>query len=282
MCLAYFFRKRAKQSNIEVVNFDSLAFKLIKKFNVIEGSFKVFGFYKGKNPSEIWDEVLDKVLTSFSQQFLIDEYKKVILFNNIIELKQYFRISRVGRGKAISRKQRQEIWELFEEYRSLKSRYNIYHKAELYNLLSDFLENNPTKLYDHIILDELQDFSNVELRLIRKMVEVKRNDLFMVGDPMQKIYKNTINFSKVFINIRGKKSSRLRINYRTTEEIKKLALSIVKEISFDDFDGEEEDKKGYVSLYRGVNPSYNVFKTKDKEVDAVLRIYMIISLSILT
>jgi hypothetical protein len=70
--------------------------------------------------------------------------------------------------------------------------------------------------------------------------------LFMVGDPMQGIYERTINFSSIGINIRGNRSKRLRINYRTTEEIKRLAVSVIQDCTYDNFDGEEEEKAGYV------------------------------------
>src|SRR5690606_23468454 len=114
------------------------------------------------------------------------------------------------------------------------------------------------------------DFSNVELRVVRALVPEKPNDLFFVGDPMQKIYDRKINFSKIGINVRGKRSRRLRINYRTTEEIKKLALSVVQDCHYDNFDGEVESKAGYLSLYHGSKPTYQLFKTKNEEVDFVL------------
>ena len=68
------------------------------------------------------------------------------------------------------------------------------------------------------------------------MVEEKENDLFLVGDPFQKIYAKKINFTAAGISIRGNRSKQLRINYRTSEEIKRLALSAVKGIHYDDFD----------------------------------------------
>ena len=101
----------------------------------------------------------------------------------------------------------------------------------------------------------------------------KENDLFLVGDPLQTIYSKRINFSKAGINIRGRRSHRLRINYRTTEEIKKLALSVIQDCHYNDFDGEEEEKKGYVSLFHGkMKPQYLVFSSKDKELSHILEL----------
>ena len=118
-------------------------------------------------------------------------------------------------------------------------------------------------------MDELQDFSNVELNFIRALVSVGTNDLFMVGDPMQNIYDKQIVFSRSGINIRGRRSKRLRINYRTTEQIKRLAISIIEDVEFDNFDGGVEDKSGYLSLLHGEEPTYEVFTDKQEELDYV-------------
>lgn len=185
------------------------------------------------------------------------------------DLNSYLRTSRIGRGKPISRRQRAEIWQLFERFNNARQKKRIYYRDELFNILTDYLLKNDLKVYEYCIVDELQDFSNIELRLVRCLVEEKANDLFMVGDPMQGIYSRKLNFSKVGISIRGKRSRRLRINYRTTEEIKKLALSVIQDCHYDNFDGEEEERSGYISLFHGQKPTYEVFKTKDEELDFV-------------
>src|SRR5690606_18320468 len=101
--------------------------------------------------------------------------------------------------------------------------------------------------------------TNVELNFIRALTPIGENDLFLVGDPLQNIYNRKINFSKAAINIRGNRSKRLRINYRTTEEIKKLAFSVVADEHYDNFDGEVEEKGGYLSLFHGVQPIYTLY-----------------------
>lgn len=257
--------------DVTISNIDILAFDLVKQFVLIPNQYKVFGLHPIKKPEEIWEDVLGNVLTPFDTEFLKNEYLDIILYHDVKNLGEYLKTSRIGRGKAISRTQRKEIWSLVEKYNKSKSQYAFYHKEELYNLLVNFLRAQDTKVYDYALVDELQDFSNVELRVVRALVGEKPNDLFLVGDPLQKIYKKRINFSQSRINVRGKRSKRLRINYRTTEEIKKLAISIVNDEHYDDFDGHEEEKGGYVSLFHGQNPQYNIFHSKDQEVDYVIR-----------
>ena len=256
-------------SNITILNIDKIVRELVVKYNLFETGFKVFEFDSVKDPMEFWEEIMSSELTSYDPEFLELEYKSVILYHNVKSLEEYVKTPRKGRGKPISRRQRKEIWTYFESFNSIKKTKNLFYKDELYNELNSYLSKNQITPYEYCLVDELQDFSNVELRLIRSMVQEKANDLFLVGDPMQRIYSRNINFSKAGIHIRGKRSQRLRINYRTTEEIKRLALSIVEDIHYDNFDGEEEDKKGYVSLFHGNKPTYKLFKTKNEEIKEV-------------
>lgn len=258
------------ESAFHIENIDSLAFKLAQKYNLLPSSAKVFGLSTAIKPIDVWEEVLMEELSTFDSEFLLKEFEEVILDQNIQGKAQYLKASRIGRRKPIGRRQRLEIWGLIEKFGDKKKNANLYYKEEVYNLLSKHLHKIENSEYSHVIVDELQDFSNAELKFIRSLVKEKENDLFLVGDPMQNIYKKRINFSKCGINIRGKRSSRLRINYRTTEEIKNLAISVIKDESFDDFDGNVEEKAGYLSLFHGEQPQYSSFQSKQEELDTVL------------
>ncbi|MGB0932226.1 MAG: 3'-5' exonuclease, partial [Chitinophagales bacterium] len=144
---------------------------------------------------------------------------------------------------------------------------------EIINLGVDYLNLYPGKSpFSYVIADEIQDFSNIELRLLRNLAPEGKNDLFLVGDPLQKIYNKQLNFSKSGINIRGRRSRRLKVNYRTTEEIRKLAMTTIQNIDFDDFDGEAESKKGYISLMHGQLPLYKLFDTSKEEKEYLLEL----------
>ena len=82
------------------------------------------------------------------------------------------------------------------------------------------LELKPNLLsYKAVIVDEGQDFSSQAYMLIRKILPEAPNDLFIVGDSHQRIYKNNASLGKCGINIKGR-SKILKINYRTSEEIR--------------------------------------------------------------
>ena len=88
---------------------------------------------------------------------------------------------------------------------------------------------------------------------------------------MQRIYScRKINFGAAGINVRGVRSRRLKINYRTTEPIKKVAVSVIKGLSFDDMDGGTESMKGYVSLiHGGEKPIYKIVGSASDEVSQI-------------
>lgn len=62
----------------------------------------------------------------------------------------------------------------------------------------------------------------------------------------------------------------MKINYRTTEPIKRVAVSIIKGQTYDDMDGGTESTKGYVSLiHGGEKPQYVMVSNAAEEVTQV-------------
>jgi superfamily I DNA/RNA helicase len=115
-----------------------------------------------------------------------------------------------------------------------------------------------------VIIDEAQDFHPEEWRLIRALVSPGANDLFLVGDAHQRIYGQSVSLSRCGVSIQGR-SSLLRINYRTTEQIRAWAMNILRGVAVDDLDGERDDARGYRSLLTGPEPEVHSFATRNEE-----------------
>jgi len=255
----------------ELKNIDKVLLDVASANNILQTGYNVLDYSGGNERSiALWREVLDEEVSEFDEDFLYDEYIDVIIYFDNKTLKDYLLQSRTGRSKSLSRKQRLEIWKLKEKYEEKKRQRKVYDRMELFNKTATFLNEQEIRPYTNVIADEFQDFSNPELRFLRALVEEGRNDLFLTGDPYQRIYRNRkINFSSAGINVRGKRSRKLKVNYRTTEEIKRLAVSVVKNIHVDDLDGGEENNKGYISLMHGEIPVYSVYRSRSEEVKAV-------------
>lgn len=261
-----------RQENCTIVNIDKLVLDFARRYRLITDGATILDYSTTSRTSEdLWEDIVADNLSSFDAAFLKKEYLDIIVYNNVKSLESYYRQSRAGRTTPVSRKQRAEIWSLVEQYIAQKKEAKLYDRNEVFNLVANYLNDNNIRPFRNVIADEIQDFSNPELRFLRALVEEGPNDLFLVGDPYQRIYNNRkIAFSQVGINVRGKRSKRLRVNYRTTEEIKRAAVNIVNGCSFDDFDGAQESLSGYVSLLHGEVPEYRIFPTKDAELDAIL------------
>lgn len=266
-------KMRIPSQRYELTNIDKVLRQVAEVNHVLPNGFDIldYGSDSDEKAKALWQEVLDTEISEFNEDFLHSEYIDVIVYNNNKDLKSYLVQARTGRTKALSRKQRVEIWKLKEKYESLKIQRRKVDRMELFNTTANYLIENDIHPYTHIIADEFQDFSNPELRFLRALVKEGRNDLFLTGDPYQRIYSGRkINFSAAGINVKGKRSQKLKVNYRTTEEIKRMAVSVVKDQKYDDLDGGEENNKGYISLVHGERPSYKIFQSSIDEVKQVL------------
>lgn len=252
-------------------NIDKVLLDIAEKYKVKQ-DYKILDYSGDEESLKLWREVLETEVTEFDEQFLYDEYIDVIVYFGNKDVKQYMMQPRVGRTKALTRKQRIEIWRLVEKYIALKQERKVVDRLELFNETTNYLNENNIHPYTNVIADEFQDFSNPELKFLRALVAEGRNDLFLTGDPIQRIYTGRkINFGAAGINVRGVRSRKLKINYRTTEPIKRVATGVVKGVDFDDMDGGKESTNGYVSLiHNGEAPQYKMVDDANAEVQQAI------------
>lgn len=198
--------------------------------------------------------------------FFQEEWETIVQAQNIQTIADYVKAPRPGRGIRLDRKTRMRVWKVFEEYRAMMDAEKICDSACAMNECAQLLTAGPeVRLYSSVIVDEGQDFGPSAYRLLRAIAGSEHaNDLFIVGDAHQRIYKNKVILSRCGINVKGR-SGKLRMNYRTTEEIQHMALNILAGISFDDLDDGIDDGKGYISLSHGTAPTVTTHATQDQE-----------------
>ena len=204
--------------------------------------------------------------------FFQEEWETVVQAQNVQTLAEYVKVPRPGRGIRLNRSARMRVWKVFEEYRAMMDEEKVCDSACAMNECAQLLSSGPeVRQYKAVIVDEGQDFGPSAYRLLRAIAGSEHmNDLFIVGDAHQRIYKNRVTLSRCGINVRGR-SGRLRMNYRTTEEIRHSAMNILTGLSFDDLDDGIDDGKGYISLSHGAKPSVTMYDSQDQEADALVR-----------
>jgi superfamily I DNA/RNA helicase len=213
-----------------------------------------------------WEEaVVEATDPSWDTGFFRQEWEQVVQANGIQTQDEYLRVPRTGRGRTVSRPQRARIWQVFEHYRHALGKRNQQEWLDVIQTARRHLEEKKPKLpYRAVVVDESQDFHNEEWKLIRALVPAGANDLFLVGDAHQRIYGRKVVLARCGVAIQGRSSS-LRINYRTTEQIRAWAVAMVEGMAVDDLDGETDEEKGYMSLLSGPKPECHRFASAEQE-----------------
>ena len=250
-------------SRIEVVNLDKWVQDFLRR-----NRFELRILFPG-DTQRFWDKAMAVAPASpaLTLPFYREEWSQVVQPRGVDSAEAYSKVSRVGRGTSLSRQQRTAIWPVFEEYRTLLAEEGA---IEIDGAVRDarlLLERQGEVLpYRAVVVDEAQDMGDEAFTLIRRMIPEERpNDLFIVGDAHQRIYRRSVVLGRCGVNIRGR-SRKLRINYRTTDETRRWAAAVLAGIPVDDLDEGADDLKGYRSLIHGEPPEIRCFSSFAEEV----------------
>lgn len=184
------------------------------------------------------------------------------------DVEQYLKIARHGRSLALTEVERKVILPLYKRYQQeLGDKYDFEDlpREALRRLLESDKEERPH--FKSVIIDEVQDFSEIELKLLFQLSGGNENQFFMAGDGAQKIYRaKTYSLSSLGIEIAGR-ATVLKKNYRNTRQILEAAYQLVKSEEFEDFG--EDTKVAHVlpefSVRTGPRPSIIKFADTDQE-----------------
>lgn len=215
-------------------------------------------------------EIPEHVLPDMPESFYREEWHQVVLPQNIRDLAGYVRARRTGRGVGLNRRLRAAIWPVFETLRAELARRNSAPFEDAVHAAIEYLEQEESEpKYSAVIVDEAQDFGLEVMKLIRKIVPERDNDIFIVGDAHQRIYGRRAPLSHAGIQIVGR-ARRLRLNYRTSEEIRSFATRLLEGIEWDDLDTATDETDNYRSLFHSAEPHLQGFDSMDEEVTWIL------------
>ena len=226
--------------------------------------------------SEAWAQAMTKRPTEpdYAESFYRSEWESVVAPQHCETLRDYLFASRTGRGTALTRAERRAVWPVFEEMRLQLALRGAMTVEDAAKHAADLLpKTHPEGAFRAVVADEIQDFKPDMLRLLRAMTPDRsksepfvEGDLFLVGDAHQRIYGDPVAFSSCGIEIRGR-SRRLRVNYRTTDEIRKAAEVVFSGRAVDDMEGADDAKLGWASLTHGAAPKLHEAPNREAEAD---------------
>ena len=247
---------------IEVIHLDGWVMNFLKSQGL---QVRVFN---DEARESCWSMAMDVADTSLglTLRFYQEEWQEVVLAQGCRSRDDYLVARRVGRGTRLNRDQRSRIWPVFDAVRAEFRQRGLWEPEEAKQIAADLLtQPGRAPLYAAVVVDEAQDLDLASFALLRALVgEARPNDLFIVGDPHQRIYGKPVVLSRCGIDIRGR-SKKLRINYRTTEETRAWATAVLHGVDFDDLDGGSDQTSDYRSLLHGDSPLVQGFADPAEE-----------------
>jgi superfamily I DNA/RNA helicase len=257
-----------EMARVEVKNIDAWARELLKSQGIV---IRTSADAENEAFQQAFDVYGDDEHTL---DFYRSEWSEVIQEQGLRTEDEYVFAMRTHRGVPLARTERRKLWPVFEQYRANLERDGYCEYVDVLRRARAQLESASEKQrYRSVIVDEVQDFSPDALKLVRAIAGPERpDDLFLVGDAHQRIYRRPTALSTCGIQVRGRRSHTLRLNYRTTGSICRWSLGVLRDVEVDDLDNGKADRRGYVSLREGPAPSVHVLPTSIEEERAVVEL----------
>jgi superfamily I DNA/RNA helicase/mRNA-degrading endonuclease RelE of RelBE toxin-antitoxin system len=253
---------------VEIINIDALAVKVVTE---AEPGIRRQWMDDSK-AVEAWETMLLELgVAGWDARFLNDEWSQVVLGQAVSSRDEYFRARRAARGRTLNRVQRAEVWQLVEQFTKRlreSNQWTFRQVAAEAARIERRQADGGRHRYQHVVVDEAQDLSPAHWMLLRAMVPLGPNDMFLAGDTHQRIYDSYVSLGSLGIAIRGR-STRLTLSYRSTHQILTTAEALLGREPWDDLDGGTDTLAGYRSVLRGPSPELRGYATWADELAGI-------------
>jgi hypothetical protein len=200
----------------------------------------------------------------FSQRFLQTEWRQVVDAWQLRTWEAYRDVSRLGRKTRIGGSQREALWAVFQRAQVQLRDRNVMTWAEVVARVAAHYAKRADKPFTTAVIDEAQDISIPQLRLLAAIVPAGPDNLFFAGDLGQRIFQPPFSWLSQGVDVRGR-STTLKVNYRTSHQIRRRAdLLLPPQVR--DVDGLEEGRKGTISVFDGPEPDVRLFDDEAAEI----------------
>jgi superfamily I DNA/RNA helicase len=203
--------------------------------------------------------------------------------DEVVDAKHYAELAEAMRlaagsddGKKLVAEKAAEVAKVFKYYEDLKRENKCVDFGDLVDKPVRLLETDDevrgqlSTKYEHVLVDEFQDVNRASVRLLKAICGSGKN-LWVVGDIKQSIYRfrgassvNVVRFG--MDDFPGGKRGRLKVNYRSTEEIVTSFVGFAKQMKA--ADGTDVTLKADRGP-SGVKPQYRSVGMAPEEVAAI-------------
>lgn len=199
----------------------------------------------------------------FSLGFLEAEWTDVVDAWQLDTWEAYRDVPRLGRKTRLGEKQRSVLWSMFERVRGeLKDR-GLVTMPAVFATATERIRGGDAPPAEFVVVDEAQDISVPQLRFLAAVAGSRENGLFFAGDLGQRIFQTPFSWGSLGVDVRGR-SQTLRINYRTSHQIRRQADRLLH-AELADVDGNIETRSGTVSVFNGPEPVIGIADSVEHE-----------------
>lgn len=271
-------------AKVEMTNIDRLMFRYFKKYEKRQqASFQIMQSYKGHQYLQkallaiksAYEDIT--LLTPKNSNFLLDEINWIKACD-IPDVETYQNIDRIGRSEGGSgnpqkltknSKTRESIYSLMEKFDQILAQDGLIDFPTMNKMALQEVLEQPSEQYTHIIIDESQDLSKVQLKFLQQLHKNKSySSIMFVADNTQSIYSQSwLGKGRPYTTIGYDMSGKARVlskNYRTTTEISKAAYSLIEDD--EQINSNVDFVKPALIDRHGHEPIYRFFMTAEDQV----------------
>lgn len=215
---------------------------LSKRLPTDRGASQLFNECFRKAWSIVFPVADKRAVASKSRRFYLDEISWM-KGRGIDSEEAYISSDRSGRGSAarLGADDRKLIWRLRKTYERLYTEAGLETFEDRAGRALRIVQEKGVPeglMFDHVVIDEAQDFNYIKLRLSVEMTRGNTPDekgLTLVADVAQEIYRTGFSWKDADIAVQGGRTKVFQKNYRNTKQIAEAAYSLM---SHDADDGE--------------------------------------------
>jgi hypothetical protein len=182
--------------------------------------------------------------------------------NGLIDLDDYLKVHRIGRGDGLTESLRRIVWAVRTEYLQMRTasgfRYDWDDVAT--TVLNTVTSDTSVPRYKHIVIDEGQDLSPEMLRSLARAVPADGSITFF-GDVAQQIYGHRMSWRSAGLN--PIKVWQFSENYRNSQQIAALGLAVA---NMDYYTGTPDMVSPTAPKAAGPKPTLVAFTAQNDEV----------------
>ncbi len=203
----------------------------------------------------------------FSPHFLWTEWSTVVDAWQLDAWEAYRDVPRLGRKTRLAEKQREVLWSIFSRVRSALADEGRLTEPAMFTRLAAQMAQAAHPPFDFCVIDEAQDIGVAGLRVLAALGGGRPNGLFFAGDLGQRIFQTPFSWRSLGVDVRGR-SHTLRINYRTSHQIRRQADRLLPP-ELADVDGNAEKRGATVSVFNGPAPELRTFDSPEEETEDI-------------